>query len=62
MQPIELESEITSLQMQLDSMKEKFDDALRHDAKLIETKKLFHEIRILQGRLDELIKKNSGLS
>jgi chemotaxis regulatin CheY-phosphate phosphatase CheZ len=62
MLPIELEPEISSMQSQLDVMKEQFDDALRHDVQLSDAKKLFHEIRILQARLDELTSKNSSNS
>ncbi|HEV3222020.1 MAG TPA: hypothetical protein VGZ90_04040 [Puia sp.] len=53
----ELQPEIVSLQMQLDSLKSKFDEALNHNIKLLEAKKLFHEIKILQERVDDLIKK-----
>ena len=59
MQPIELQPEISSLQKQLEVMKEKFDDALEHDIKLLEAKKIFQEIRNLQARMDELNRKNS---
>jgi peptidoglycan hydrolase CwlO-like protein len=60
MQPIDLQSEISSLQSQLNSLTEKFDVALAKDVKLIEAKKLFHEMRILQGQIDELHKNNSN--
>jgi hypothetical protein len=43
-------------------MKEQFDDALRNDVQLSDAKKLFHEIRILQARLDELTSKNPSNS
>jgi peptidoglycan hydrolase CwlO-like protein len=53
----ELQSEIVSLQIQLDTLKSKFDDALKHNVMLLEAKKLFHEIKILQDRIDDLNKK-----
>ena len=54
MQSLELQPEIVSLQIQLDSLKDKFDDALNHNVELAEVKKLFHEMKILQDRIDDL--------
>jgi hypothetical protein len=54
MQSAELQPEIVSLQIQLDSLKGKFDDALNHNVELLEVKKIFHEMKILQDRIDDL--------
>jgi peptidoglycan hydrolase CwlO-like protein len=51
MNPIDLQPEINSLQTQLDSLREQFENALTENVKLGDTKKLFHEIRILQERI-----------
>jgi hypothetical protein len=56
MQFVELQPEIVSLQIQLDSLKSKFDDALNHNAELVEVKKIFHEMKIFQDRIDDLNK------
>jgi hypothetical protein len=60
MQPIDLQSEISSLQAQLNLLTEKFNVALAKDVKLVDAKKLFHEMRVLQAQLDELHKSNSN--
>lgn len=60
MQPIDLQTEISSLQTQLNVLTEKFDVALAKDAKLIDVKKLFHEMRILQTQIEELHQKKSS--
>jgi hypothetical protein len=60
MQQIDLQTEISSLQTELNTLTEKFNVALAKDVKLIDTKKIFHEIRILQAQLDELHRKNSN--
>ena len=54
MQSAELQPEIVSLQIQLDSLKGEFDDALNHNVELLEVKKIFHEMKILQDRIDDL--------
>ena len=54
MQTIELQPEINSLQNQLSSLTEKFDLALSNNVNLGDAKKLFHEMRILQARIDVL--------
>jgi hypothetical protein len=59
MKSAELQPEIVSLQIQLDSLKGEFDDALNHNVELVEAKKLFHEMKILQDRIDDLIKDKS---
>jgi predicted nuclease with TOPRIM domain len=59
MQSLELLPEITSLQIQLDSLKGKFDDALNRNVELMEAKKLFHEMKILQDRINDLNKDES---
>jgi hypothetical protein len=61
MNPIDLQPEINSLQTQLDSLREQFENALTENVKLGDTKKLFHEIRILQERIDVLNKENSEI-
>ena len=59
MQPAELQPEIISLQVQLDLLKSEFDDALNHNVELLEAKKLFHEMKILQDRINDLNKDES---
>jgi hypothetical protein len=59
MQSAELQPEIISLQIQLDSLRGEFDDALNHNVELVEAKKLFHEMKILQDRIDDLNKDKS---
>ena len=56
MQSVELQPEMVSLQIQLDSLKGKFDDALNQNVVLAEVKKLFREMKILQDRIDDLSK------
>jgi hypothetical protein len=59
MQSAELQPEIISLQIQLDSLRGEFDDALNHNVELVEAKKLFLEMKILQDRIDDLNKDKS---
>jgi hypothetical protein len=54
MQVIEIQPEINSLQNQLSSLTEKFDLALSNNVNLGDAKKLFHEMRILQARIEVL--------
>jgi len=54
MNTIELQPEINSLRSQLLSLTEKFDDALTNNVNLGDAKKLFHEMRILQERIEVL--------
>jgi hypothetical protein len=61
MQSSELLPEIVSLQIQLDSLKDKFDHALNNNVVLVEAKKLFHEMKILQDRINDLSKNKSGI-
>ena len=56
MQSVELQPEMVSLQIQLDSLKGKFDDALNQNVVLVEVRKLFREMKILQDRIDDLNK------
>jgi len=60
MQPLDHYTETTSLQLQLKSVTEKFDLALKKDVQFIELKLLFHEIKELQIKLDTLKNKNSN--
>jgi len=60
MQQIDLQTEMSSLQNQLDLLTREFDYALAQDVKLVDTKKIFREIRSLQERINELNKKNSN--
>jgi len=55
-------SKTTSLQLQLKSVTEKFDVALKKDVQLGELKPLFHEMRELQIKLDALKNQNSNAS
>jgi hypothetical protein len=59
MQTIELQPEINSLRNQLSSLTEKFDLALSNNVNLGDAKKLFHEMRILQARIDILSNERS---
>ena len=59
MNTIELQPEINSLRSQLLSLTEKFDDALTNNVNLGDAKKLFHEMRILQARIEVLSNKKS---
>jgi hypothetical protein len=54
MQPEDQDLEIASLQLQLQGLKEKFDRAIKSNIELGEIKKIFHEMKKLQIRLDEL--------
>jgi hypothetical protein len=56
MQPALLQPEIVSLQIQLDSLKGKFDDGLNNNIELLVAKKLFHEMKFLQDRINKLDK------
>ena len=55
-------SETRSLQLQLKSVTEKFDVALKNDVQLGLLKPLYHEMRELQIRLDALNNQNSNAS
>jgi chemotaxis regulatin CheY-phosphate phosphatase CheZ len=59
MQVMEIQPEINSLQNQLSSLTEKFDLALSNNVNLGDAKKLFHEMRILQARIEVLSSENS---
>lgn len=59
MTQIDLQTEISSLQNRLDSLNKKFDEALARDVKLIDAKLLLSEMRLLQIRIDELMKKKA---
>ena len=61
MQPALLQPEIVSLQIQLDSLKGKFDDGLNNNIELLVAKKLFHEMKILQDRINDLNKNKSAI-
>lgn len=52
--------EIASLQSQIESLSAKFDQAIKKDLELSETKKIFHELKKAKERLDELLEKNTG--
>jgi hypothetical protein len=54
MQPEDQDLEISSLQLQLQGLKEKFDRAIKSNIELGEINKIFHEMKKLQIRLDEL--------
>lgn len=62
MQSPELSSEILLLQQQLESVTKVFDAALKKDLQLSELKIIFHEMKLLRARLDELTgaKKNDS--
>jgi hypothetical protein len=53
-------SETTSLQIQLKSVTEKFDLAVKKDAQLGELKLLLHEMKELKIKLDALKNQNSN--
>ena len=52
------QSEMIALQHQFQIMNERFDLSLNNMSDLSETKKLFHELRKLQERLDALNHQN----
>ncbi len=54
MQPPDLSSEILLLQQQLESITKAFDLAVKKDVQLGELKTIFHEMKILQARLNDL--------
>jgi hypothetical protein len=54
MLPEDRQSEKTALQHQLLTVSERFDLSLNNMSDLSETKKLFHELRKLQEKLDTL--------
>jgi hypothetical protein len=54
MQPPDLSSEILTLQQQLDSVTKAFDLAVKNDMQLGELKTLFHEMKELRVRLNDL--------
>ena len=53
-------SEKESLQIQLKSITDKFDVAVKKDVQLRELKILFHEMKELQIKLDALENRNSN--
>jgi hypothetical protein len=61
MESSDLLPEIVSLQIQLDSLKDKFNNALNNNIVLVEAKKLFHEMKILQDRINDLNKNKSAI-
>ncbi len=54
MQPPDQTSEIILLQQQLESITKAFDIAVKKDMQLGELKTIFHEMKILQARLNDL--------
>lgn len=48
------QSEISLLEIQLKSLMEKFDHAVKKDRVLGDVKKLFHELKIIAIRLEQL--------
>jgi hypothetical protein len=54
MQSPDLISEIHLLQQQLESTTKAFDLALKKDVQLGELKSIFHEMKVLQERLNDL--------
>ena len=55
-----MSGEIASLQFQIESLSAKFDQAIKKDLELAETKKIFRELKKAKERLDELMEKKSG--
>ena len=62
MQTQDLQAEITALEFQIDYQEKRLDIALKNDLQFGESKKLFQEIKILKGRLNELNNHSSGSS
>ena len=54
MQRADLSLEQSILQNQLTALTEAFDIAIKKDLTLAEVKKIFHEMRIIQSKLDEI--------
>jgi hypothetical protein len=54
MQPRDLQSEISSLEIQVAHHEKKLDKAFADNAELRDTKKIYHELKLLKDRLTEL--------
>jgi hypothetical protein len=54
MQSPDLSTERAFLQRQLELLAQSFDQAVAKDAELGELKKIFHELRVLRNRLEQL--------
>jgi hypothetical protein len=54
MQPPDKTSEIILLEQQLESITKAFDLAIKNDVQLGELKIIFHEMKVLQARLNDL--------
>jgi hypothetical protein len=54
MQTLDQQSKTASLQLQLKTISEKFDLAIKNDVPLNDLKKLFHEMKELKTQLDAL--------
>jgi hypothetical protein len=54
MQTLDQQSKTASLQLQLKTISEKFDLAIKNDVPLSDLKKLFHEMKELKTQLDAL--------
>jgi hypothetical protein len=54
MQTVKLQPEIVSLQKQLDTLWEEFDDAIKSNAEMLEIKKIYQEIKLTKERIDKL--------
>ena len=54
MQTLDQQSKTASLQLQLKTISEKFDLAIKNDVPLSDLKKLFHEMKELKMQLDAL--------
>ena len=57
------QSEIASLQLQLQSHEKMLDNAMQHDFEFSRAKAIYHEIKKLKNRLEEMGKEqNAGTS
>jgi hypothetical protein len=61
MQTLDQQSKTASLQLQLKTISDKFDLAVKNDVPLGDLKKLFHEMKELKTQLDVLKKQKSTL-
>ena len=54
MQTKDLQQEITSLHLQILNQENRLDQALTKNVEIKETKKIYHELRVLKERLAEI--------
>lgn len=58
----DLQTEISSLERQILSYEQLLDHAFSRNAILKETKKIYHQLRILRGKLNDMSESNKSRS